>query len=384
MRIVTGFAGPHRLRQLLDAVMAVASELDLATVLERITQSAVDLVDARYGALGVLDDTGTRLSEFITIGIDEAGRAAIGTLPEGHGLLGHLIVDATPLRLPDLTEHPESYGFPPGHPPMHSFLGVPIRVRGTVFGNLYLTDKTSAEVFTDVDEELVVGLAGAAGIAIENARLSARVRDLALAEDRERIARDLHDSVIQRLFATGMSLQSSYRLVRSDPDSAEHRIDRAVDDLDVTIREIRTAIFGLEQRRATSTGLRAALLATAREAGGAIGVEPRVILEGPIDTAVPGPIGEALLAVVREALSNVARHAHATTVAVELSVSDDVVVRVVDDGVGLAADGRPGNGLRNLRERAIRLGGTADVAPGEAGGTTVEWRVPLPSGPDRS
>ena len=184
-------------------------------------------------------------------------------MPEGHGILGHLIVDARPLRLPDLTEHPESYGFPPGHPPMHSFLGVPIRVRETVFGNLYLTDKTSAEVFTDVDEEMVVGLAGAAGIAIENARLSARVRDLALAEDRERIARDLHDSVIQRLFATGMSLQSSYRLVRSDPDSAERRIDRAVDDLDVTIREIRTAIFGLEQRRATSTGLRSALLATA-------------------------------------------------------------------------------------------------------------------------
>ena len=380
---VTGFAGPQRLRQLLDAVMAVASELDLPTVLRRITQSAVDLVDARYGALGVLDETGTRLAEFITIGIDEAGRAAIGPLPEGHGLLGHLIVDATPLRLPDLTEHPESFGFPPGHPPMHSFLGVPIRVRGIVFGNLYLTDKTSAEVFTDVDEELVVGLAGAAGIAIENARLSARVRDLALAEDRERIARDLHDSVIQRLFATGMSLQSSTRLVRNDPASAEQRIDRAVDDLDVTIREIRTAIFGLEQRRATSTGLRTELLATAREAAGAIGFEPRLILEGPIDTAVPGPIGEALLAVLREALSNVARHAHATTVAVEVCVGDDVAVNVFDDGVGLSPDRHAGNGLRNLRERAIRLGGSADATTGPHGGTTIEWRVPLPSGPDR-
>jgi len=384
MRLVTGFAGPHRLRQLLDAVMAIASELDLPTVLQRITQSAVDLVDARYGALGVLDETGTRLSQFITIGIDDAGRAAIGALPEGHGILGHLIVDARPLRLPDLTEHPESYGFPPGHPPMHSFLGVPIRVRETVFGNLYLTDKTSAEVFTDVDEEMVVGLAGAAGIAIENARLSARVRDLALAEDRERIARDLHDSVIQRLFATGMSLQSTYRLVRSDPDSAERRIDRAVDDLDVTIREIRTAIFGLEQRRATSTGLRSALLATAREAAGAMGFEPRLILDGPIDTAVPGPIGESLLAVVREALSNVARHAHATTAAVELRVAEEVVLKIVDDGVGPAADRPTGNGLRNLRERAVRLGGTAELASGDGGGTTVEWRVPLPNVPDRS
>ena len=130
---------------------------------------------------------------------------------------------------------------------MTSFLGVPIRVRGEVFGNLYLTDKTLGEVFTDIDEELVVGLAGAAGVAIENARLSSRVRDLALMEDRERIARDLHDTVIQRLFATGMSLQSTIGLVRSDPPTAIERVEHAIDDLDVTIKDIRTAIFGLEQ-----------------------------------------------------------------------------------------------------------------------------------------
>ena len=235
MHVVGEFAGPRSLRQLLDAVQTVASDLDLPRILRRITQAAVDLVDARYGALGVLDTAGARLAQFITVGLDDVQRARIGRLPEGHGILGLLIVDAKPLRLPDLSEHPDSYGFPPGHPPMRSFLGVPIRIRGEVFGNLYLTDKTSAEVFTDVDEELVVSLAGAAAVAIENARLADRVRDLALLEDRERIGRDLHDTVIQRLFATGMSLQTTIRLVRTDSEAAIARIERAVDDLDVTV-----------------------------------------------------------------------------------------------------------------------------------------------------
>ena len=244
-------------------------------MLRRIIQAAVDLVDARYGALGVIDEHGTRLAQFITVGIDDDGRRAIGHLPEGHGILGLLIVDAKPLRLPDLHEHPNSFGFPPNHPPMTSFLGVPIRVRGEVFGNLYLTDKTSAEVFTDIDEELVIGLAGAAGVAIENARLSSRVRDLALMEDRERIARDLHDTVIQRLFATGMSLQSSVGLLRSDPPTAIERVEHAIDDLDVTIKDIRTAIFGLEQAAARRQGLRADVFGVLHEAAASLGFEPR-------------------------------------------------------------------------------------------------------------
>src|SRR5215218_10163943 len=194
-------------------------------MLDRIVSAAVGLVDARYGALGVLDETGTRLSQFITVGLDDETCRAIGTLPEGHGILGLLIVDPKPIRLPDLHEHPDSYGFPPRHPPMKSFLGVPIRVRNQVFGNLYLTDKTTAEVFTDIDEELVVGLAAAAGVAIENARLHERVQRYALVEDRERIARDLHDTVVQRLFATGLSLQGTVRLVRSDSAAATARIE---------------------------------------------------------------------------------------------------------------------------------------------------------------
>ena len=165
----------------------IGSDLDLHAMLRRITEAAVSLVDAQYGALGVLDENRGQVADFITVGIDDATREAIGAFPKGRGLLGSLITDAKPLRLADLTEHPDSAGFPPNHPPMKSFLGVPIRVRDEVFGNLYLTDKKSGGVFTDVDEELVLDLAAAAGIAIENARLyeTGRRREAALAAMQE-------------------------------------------------------------------------------------------------------------------------------------------------------------------------------------------------------
>jgi signal transduction histidine kinase len=369
--------GTERLHELLDAVVAISSDLDLPAMLHRIIESAVELVDATYGALGVLDDTGTRLAQFITVGIDDAAHAAIGHLPEGHGILGLLIVDAKPLRLPDLTRHPESHGFPPNHPPMRSFLGVPIRVRDTVFGNLYLTDKAGDGAFTDIDEELCTGLAAAAGVAIENTRLGARLQELALVEDRERIARDLHDSVIQRLFATGMSLQGTVRLVERDPAAAMVRIEEAVDGLDVTVKQIRTAIFGLEPRAAGAEGLRSRVLSLAREATASLGFEPRVLLDGPIDTGLDDRTGAELLSTLRESLSNVARHAGAHQVEVEVTVADDVCLRVVDDGVGPPAAGAPrGKGLANMASRAERLGGSLQLRPHEPSGTALEWRVP--------
>src|SRR5437764_8472439 len=372
------YAGPRRLRALLDAVLTVGSDLDLRAVLHRIVESAVSLVDARYGALGVLDESGTKLAEFITVGMSEEQRHHVGNLPEGKGILGLLIVDPKPLRLPDLGEHPDSFGFPPNHPPMHSFLGVPIRVRDEVFGNLYLTDKVSGEVFTDVDEELVVALAAAAGIAIENARLHLRVQDLALLEDRERIARDLHDTVIQRLFATGLSLQGAMRV--TDQSDLVQRIGRAVDDLDLTIKHIRTAIFGLESSRVATTGggLRERVLALARESSGPLGFDPAVVFEGPIDAAVGPELAADLPATLREALSNVARHARSSRVGVTISVGSELVLRVVDNGVGPPQPGDPrGNGLRNMQARADHHRGqfSLDAAPPQ--GTALEWRVPL-------
>ena len=364
------------MRRLLDAVVTIGTDLDLPAMLYRIIESAVDLVDARYGALGVLDSTGSQLAQFVTVGIDEEGRRAIGNLPEGHGILGLLIVDAKPLRLPDLREHPDSYGFPPNHPPMHSFLGVPIRVRDQVFGNLYLTDKTSAEVFTDVDEELVVGLAAAAGVAIENTRLHAQLSELVLVDDRERIARDLHDTVLQRLFATGLSLQATTRLINADPSAAIARVEAAVDDLDLTVKHIRSAIFGLESSRIAGDGLRDRVLTMLRDATETLGFEPRVLFDGAVDAGLTPQIEAELLSVLREALSNVGRHANASKVNVEVSVGDEVCLRVIDDGVGPSEGATPGNGLRNMATRAQKLGGSFELRSGPGSGSIAEWRVP--------
>jgi signal transduction histidine kinase len=378
--LVEHMAGPRQLRKLLDGVLTIGSDLDLHTVLHTIIETAAEVVDATYGALGVLDETGSRLSDFITVGIDEAGRAAIGTLPQGHGILGLLIVDPKPLRLPDLNEHPDRFGFPEHHPPMTSFLGVPIAVRGKVFGNLYLCDKAGSEVFTDIDEELAVGLASAAGIAIENARLHARVAEFATLEDRERIARDLHDTVIQRLFAVGLGLQATMRLV-SDP-AVTDRLTAAVDDLDRTVRDVRAAIFELHTSRLPGSSVRQQLIELVAEAARSLGFDPIVRFDGPIDTAVGESLADELFAVVREALTNVAKHARATTTEVSVGVHDSrLTVRVVDDGVGYVAEQRQGHGIANLRTRATRLGGAYTIAAGADGrGTTVEWDVPLTTG----
>jgi signal transduction histidine kinase len=371
------YAGPKRLRELLGAVMAVASDLDLSTVLRRIVELAAELVEARYAALGVLDESGQSLSEFITVGLTVDEISAIGALPKGHGILGLLIVEPRPIRLPVLQEHADSYGFPPNHPPMRSFLGVPITVRGHVFGNLYLTDKTTAEAFSDVDEELVVTLASAAAIAIDNARLHARISELVVLEDRERIARDLHDTVIQRLFAVGLSLQGTARLAQRP--EVRDRIEEAVEDLDRTVREIRTAIFGLERgRTGRAPGVRDQVLSLVREASGALGFQPHVAFEGAIDATVAALVGEDLVATLREALANVARHAGASTVEVTVAVDGDLLLRVADDGRGIPSGRtRKGHGLRNMATRAEQLGGSFSVSQRDGTGTVLEWRVPV-------
>ena len=160
-----------RTRALVEAGIALSSELSLDAVLQKLTETAATLTGARYAALGVLDPSGQRLERFLTTGIDEAERAAIGALPTGRGILGALIEDAVPLRLHRLADDSRSVGFPPGHPPMTTFLGVPIALRGVAYGNLYLTEKAGGADFTDDDEEAVVMLGSQAAVAIENARL---------------------------------------------------------------------------------------------------------------------------------------------------------------------------------------------------------------------
>ncbi|MEY2476865.1 MAG: hypothetical protein QOG87_2180 [Actinomycetota bacterium] len=370
-----------RLRQLLDAVLSVGTDLSLPDVLRRIVEAGLALVDARYGALGVLDEAGHGLVAFINVGMPDETVEQIGHLPEGHGILGLLIVDPEPLRLGDLRTHPDSYGFPAHHPPMRSFLGVPVRVRNEVFGNLYLTDKQGADEFSAEDEELAITLARAAGIAIDNARLHGRLRDVTLIEDRERIAADLHDTVIQRIFATGLALQSTAR--RSDNPEVIDRIQESVADLDDTIRQIRTTIFALQTARVASRTLREEVLTIVTEAAPSLGFEPFLRLDGPLESEVDDEAGRQMLTVLREALSNVIRHARARRVEVEVSVHHgELVMRVSDDGVGL---GDPvtgtGRGLPNMTKRAEALGGTCAVGtPPVGAGTRVEWRVPASAG----
>ena len=251
---------------------------------------------------------------------------------------------------------------------MHTFLGVPIRIRNEVFGNLYLTEKAGGGPFTDNDETLAVALASAAGVAIENARLHERVQELALLHDRERIARDLHDTVIQRLFATGLGLQGLSRVVR-DVTVAD-RIQAAVDDLDATIREIRSVIFELQADERGPSGCRIRVLALAAEMTPALGFEPRVRFDGPVDSIVGSDLAEHLLAALRELLSNVIRHARATAVEVRIRAGVEVILTVEDDGLGLDNERRAGLGLANLTERARALGGSFSLEAGQGRGVT--------------
>jgi signal transduction histidine kinase len=371
----TGASRPRSFRQLLDAVTTIGADLDLHTVLQHIVDAAASLADARYGALGILDPSGTYLTDFLTIGVDGETRAVIGDPPKGHGILGLLISDPRPLRLTDLRKHPESFGFPPGHPPMRSFLGVPVVVRGKVFGNLYLTDKRSQESFSLDDEELLVGFATAAGIAIDNARLHASLSELALLQDRERIAMDLHDTVIQQLFAVGLSLQAMLRRVK-DPDLAG-RIETAVDDLDTTIKQIRTTIFDLDAP-VQAGGLRDRILALVAEVRHALPSTPVIVFDGPIEVAVDQASADELVVVLRETLSNVARHADASRIDVTLVADDSTVTLTVeDDGVGPPAEPPDhGSGLRNMASRAERLGGGFELARRAGGGACQRWSVP--------
>jgi signal transduction histidine kinase len=359
-----------RLQQLLDAMLSIGSDLSLPAVLQRIIESACKLVDARYGALGVMDDHG-QLSDLATSGVDESTHEAVGRLPEFEGILGVLLSDPKPVRLRDVSEHPLAQGFPPGHPEMSSFLGVPIRGKEAI-GSLYLADKQSGDQFTEEDERLAVTLAAASGVAIDNARLQSSLEHVAVLQDRERIARELHDKVIQRLFAAGMTLQTTLPIARSEVAS---HITQAVEEIDETIRDIRRTIFALETR--TRRGVRVDIFAHVDAAREVLGFTPELRLEGPIDSAVPETTADHLLATLFEALSNVAQHAGASKVDVAVEAGDELRLQVADDGAGLPDRIEPGQGLRNMERRALELGGNATVRPGEGAGTVVEWRVPL-------
>lgn len=531
--------GRDRLDGLIDAILAITSGLKLDATLRAIVHTAAELVDARYGALGVRGYD-HRLVEFVYEGIDEETRHLIGSLPEGRGVLGALIEEPKPIRLDDISRHPASVGFPLHHPPMRTFLGVPVRIRDEVFGNLYLTEKADGQPFSDDDEVLVQALAAAAGIAVDNARLfeesrtreawieatrdigtqmlagadpamvfrliaeealtlmagaatlvavplddeapACEVDDLVIVEvageispavkqmtvavsgtsiggvfhdrtprrfdrldlavdgpvepgpalvlplraadtvagvlvalrsadeqpfsdkqldmmaafadqaalawrlataqrqmreveiltDRDRIARDLHDHVIQRLFAVGLTLQGA--APRARVPAVRESIYSSIDDLQEIIQEIRSAIFDLHAGPSRATGLRHRLDKVIDQLA-IPALHTTVQYTGPL-SVVDSVLANHAEAVLREAVSNAVRHANATSLAINVSVEDDVRVEVVDDGVGISGDITE-SGLRNLRQRADDAGGEFTVENMPTGGTLLRWSAPL-------
>jgi len=358
-------------------MLVVAGDLDLTVVLRTIIGRAVELVDARYGALGVLDASRTGLAEFVTVGFAPEQTAAVGHLPAGKGILGLLIREPRALRLRDLSEHPDRSGFPPHHPSMRSFLGVPIPVGDEVYGNLYLCDKRDAEEFSDEDEDIVRALAMAAGLAIDKARLYARLRELTLTEERERIARDLHGHVIQRLFAVGLSLQGAARLEGMPGSGA--RLHEAIDELDGTIGQIRSTVFAMSTpRRRPGGGVRGDILTAVDGAtGGLAGIETGVDLDGPLDELGPQLV-DTLLLTVREAVAAAVRRPGVGRVQVEVQArTDSLVLRVLDDAPGMAASVGDDRGLEAAAERAKTHGGSCELRPRLQGGSELVWQVRL-------
>ncbi len=365
---------PERLDALADAAAALAGELSVESVLETVLSHARGLTGARYAALGVLGEDGL-IERFLTEGLPEEHVARIGPPPTGKGVLGELIHDPRPLRLDDVSAHPAAAGFPPEHPPMASFLGAPIRSGGTVYGNLYLTDKAGG--FDVDDERTVLVLAAQAGAAVENAVLSQRLRELAVQDERDRISRELHDGVIQTLFSLGMGLDAARELITVDPARADARIDEAVEAIDGAIRELRNFIFQLRPEHAASMGFARGLTELAREYEVNALVRPRLEIPTDVDARLPAQLVPDLLAIVRESLSNVAKHARASEVTIHVGLAEGVELCVADDGVGLSGDTlQAGRGLENIRERARALGADLDLrsAPGE--GTEVRLAIP--------
>ena len=367
---------PATLRRVLEATLLIEADLELPVLLRHVIEEACSMTGARYGALGVLNDERTELVEFITVGLEEAEEERIGPRPTGRGVLGLLISDPHTVRLSDLGSHPESFGFPPNHPPMTSFLGVPLRVRDAVYGNLYLTEKLGWSEFTSDDEALVEALGLAAGIAIENARLHRKVQEVAIYEDRDRLARDLHDTVIQRLFAIGLSMQSIASALKDD--SLVSRLQATITDVDDTIRQVRSTIFELGSTQ-LEQGARASVMALVQALSPVVGFPVSVTFVGPVDTALSEHIVEHLLAIVREAITNVGRHAEASSARVILAVDDGHCrLEVIDNGQGIRTKTTEGGlGLVNLRRRAEKLNGQMTIEELETGGTRLIWQVPL-------
>jgi len=362
-----------------EAARAIAGLLDVEEALQLIVERVRALVGARYAALGIVgpDD---RIQRFITSGMSHDQREAIGPLPRGRGLLGLIIREGISYRIPDIAAHPGSSGFPENHPPMTSFLGVPVTSGGRSVGNFYLTEKTGAPEFTADDQRLVELFALHAGIAIENARLHQQAAEYAIVQERDRIGRDLHDGIIQSLYAVSLSLEDVPEIMASSPGEAEGRIDAAIDSLQASIRELRNFIYGLRPETFDGADVAAGIAALGEQFRYNTLIEIDVEIDAKAARDVSPEHGAELLQLVRESLSNAARHAHPRHLVVTFRPEDGGATLVVsDDGVGFDPSGVVAaghQGLANMRARAAAIGATMEIESTLGRGTRIIVAVP--------
>ncbi len=371
-------AAERRLAALDAAVRGIAGVLSVDRVLQLIVDRVRELVGAQYAALGIVGPHDV-IDTFITSGISQRQRERIGELPRGRGLLGLIIRQDQSFRIDDIATDPRRYGFPPHHPEMHAFLGVPVRSQGRSIGNLYLTNKRGGRAFSEADQRLVEMFALHAGIAIENARLHEQVQRLAIVDERQRISQELHDSIIQSLYAVGLALEDLPELMAENRSEALARLDRSIDAIHQTIRDIRNFILGLRPEMLDEADLASGLHSLAAEFQLNTMIDLELRLAEPLPELLPATSAH-LLAMTREGLSNVARHSGATRASLELSAEDGTLRLIIgDNGRGFDASearGRQQHGLANLRSRAEAMGGSLIVQSEPGAGTRLEARIP--------
>src|SRR4051795_7925475 len=370
------------LKAVSDAVLAVTAQHSVDDVLQRLVDSARELAGARYAALGIPDESGG-FRRFLTSGMSDELVARLGPLPRKHGVLGAMLESPTPFRTEDLHTHPRFTGWGAAGPPdMRSFLGVPIVAPEGVIGAFYLTHKEGAATFADADQELIELLAAHAAIAITNARLYERSRELTMLAERNRLALDLHDAVSQKLFGVVLAAESAATLLARDSDGAEQQVRRAGALAGEALEELRALIDELRPPDLQRDGLCGALR---KQVDVLRDVQPARIELHADDALTLGPARDAeVLRIAQEAIANALRHAGARRVDITLRAGagggdDGVVLEVADDGAGFDPEA-PGLrsrrlGLTSMEERAARLGGALAIRSAPGAGTTVRLEV---------
>lgn len=364
-----------------NAGLDVTAALTLDVVLKKVVEQARKLVGAKYGAVSVIDND-NHIVSFITSGITPEERAAIGPPPVGHGLLGIVLHQSQHLRLADLTQHPQSHGFPPNHPPMHSLLAVPIPCKGPFLGNLYLTEKLGPGMFSADDEETLVRFALQAALAIDNAHLHEQVADLAVAQERLRIAHEMHDGLAQMLGYVNTKVQAAEAyLKREMPEEAAVQLRELGSAARQAYGDVRESIVGLRTLPGAGRALAEVLEEYLEQWESMCQVSTWLRVDSSIQLSPSQEL--QVVRVVQESLTNVRKHAKAAHVRVDMRREGGTLVTVIaDDGIGFSEGLRsrselPKFGLSTMRERAESIGGTLTVDSSPGAGTTVRFTLPL-------